>query len=119
MKKNKIDYEIMSKRVEYLSEKLSSLECFVNFDPEDILKRVSKVEAMLFSSKEMLTSVEACYYLGISKSQLYKMTCTHTIPHYKPNGKQVYFCKKELDEWMKNNPVMTTQNSNIYGKKRH
>jgi excisionase family DNA binding protein len=119
MKKDKIEYEILSKRIEYLSEKLNSLEGFLGFDPEDIQKRVSKVEAILFSSKDMLTSAEACYYLGISKSQLYKMTCTHTIPHYKPNGKQVYFCKKELDEWMKNNPVMTTQNTYTYGKKRH
>ena len=107
--KNKIDYEILNKRVEYLIEKLDSLEDFVNFDPADFLKRLSKVEAMLFTSKEMLTSEEACYYLGISMSQLYKMTSAHTIPHYKPRGKQVYFCKKELDEWMKNDPVVTIQ----------
>ena len=108
---DKIDYEILSKRVEYLSEKLSSLEGFVNFNPADILKRVTKVESMLFTSKEMLTSEEACYYLGISMSQLYKMTSAHTIPHYKPRGKQVYFCKKELDEWMKNDPVVTIQDA--------
>ena len=108
---NKIDYEILNKRVEYLIEKLDSLEDFVNFDPADFLKRLTKVEAMLFTSKEMLTSEEACYYLGISMSQLYKMTSAHTIPHYKPRGKQVYFCKKELDEWMKNDPVVTIQDA--------
>ena len=109
--KNKIDYEILNKRVEYLIEKLGSLEDFVNFDPADFQKRLSKVEAMLFTSKDMLTSEEACYYLGISMSQLYKMTSAHTIPHYKPRGKQVYFCKKELDEWMKNDPVVTIQDA--------
>ena len=113
--KNKIDYEILNKRVEYLIEKLDSLEDFVNFDPADFLKRLTKVEAMLFTSKEMLTSEEACYYLGISMSQLYKMTSAHTIPHYKPRGKQVYFCKKELDEWMKNDPVVTTRKSSVSG----
>ena len=45
--KNKIDYEILNKRVEYLIEKLDSLEDFVNFDPADFLKRLTKVEAML------------------------------------------------------------------------
>ena len=99
------------KIVSYLIEKLDSLEDFVNFDPADFLKRLTKVEAMLFTSKEMLTSEEACYYLGISMSQLYKMTSAHTIPHYKPRGKQVYFCKKELDEWMKNDPVVTIQDA--------
>ena len=95
----------------YLIDKLGSLEDFVNFDPADFQKRLSKVEAMLFTSKDMLTSEEACYYLGISMSQLYKMTSAHTIPHYKPRGKQVYFCKKELDEWMKNDPVVTIQDA--------
>ncbi len=111
MKKDKIDYEILSKRVEYLIEKLGSLEGFVNFNPEEIQKRLTKVESMIFTSKEMLTSEEACFYLGISMSQLYKMTSAHTIPHYKPRGKQVYFCKKELDEWMKNDPVVTIQDA--------
>ena len=102
---------LYNKRVEYLIDKLGSLEDFVNFDPADFQKRLSKVEAMLFTSKDMLTSEEACYYLGISMSQLYKMTSAHTIPHYKPRGKQVYFCKKELDEWMKNDPVVTIQDA--------
>ncbi len=39
--KNKIDYEILNKRVEYLIEKLDSLEDFVNFDPADFLKSVN------------------------------------------------------------------------------
>ena len=42
--KNKIDYEILNKRVEYLIEKLDSLEDFVNFDPADFLKRLAKPE---------------------------------------------------------------------------
>lgn len=39
--KNKIDYEILNKRVEYLIDKLGSLEDFVNFDPADFQKRLS------------------------------------------------------------------------------
>ena len=118
MTKKKIDYEILNKRVEYLIEKLGSLEDFVTFDPVAIEKRLCKVETMLFACKDMFTSEEACFYLGISMSQLYKLTSAHTIPHYKPRGKQVYFCKQELDEWMKNDPVVTVEDainkSNLY-----
>ena len=39
----------------------------------------------------------------------YKLTCSHQIPHYKPNGKQIYFDRAEVEAWMKQNRVATTQ----------
>lgn len=68
-----------------------------------------QVEKILFACKEMLTSQEAAYYLGISLSQLYKMTSSMTIPHYKPRGKMVYFDKSELDAWMRRDRVNTVR----------
>ena len=32
---------------------------------------------------------------------------TFAIPHYKPNGKTIYFSKEELVEWIKKHPVKT------------
>lgn len=50
--------------------------------------------------KKILTADEAAKYLGISKSTLYKMTMAHTIPHYKPMGKMMYFEREELERWI-------------------
>ncbi len=57
--------------------------------------------------KEVLTLEEASEFLGVSKSQLYKLTRTAAIPHYKPNGKYIYFDRAELVKWVKQNPVRT------------
>ena len=46
--------------------------------------------------KEILNVDEAILYLGISKSNLYKKTSAHKIPHYKPEGKIIYFKRNEL-----------------------
>ncbi len=44
---------------------------------------------------------EAAYYLSMSISALYKLTASGAIPHYKPNGKKIFFDKEELDAWIK------------------
>lgn len=43
---------------------------------------------------------EACDFLNISKSTIYKMTSSKAIPFYKPNGKNMYFKKVELEEYL-------------------
>lgn len=35
-----------------------------------------------------------------SDSQLYKLTKTGKVPHYKPSGKLLFFSKRELDGWL-------------------
>ena len=57
----------------------------------------------------MLTLEDAILLTGMSKSYLYKLTCKQEIPHYKPNGKQIYFDRKELEDWMKRNRVATKE----------
>lgn len=57
--------------------------------------------------KEILNLEEASTYLGISKSNLYKKTSASKIPHYKPEGKIIYFKRSELDEWMVRNRQST------------
>ncbi|MCK3683969.1 helix-turn-helix domain-containing protein [Maribellus sp. YY47] len=58
--------------------------------------------------KEVLNLEEASAYIGISKSNLYKKTSAHKIPHYKPEGKLLYFKRSELDEWMLRNRQSST-----------
>lgn len=63
--------------------------------------------------KEVLTANEAADYMGISKSQLYKLTSTNEIPYYKPSGKLVYFNRLELEQWLQSNRIPTQTELNL------
>ncbi len=80
---------------------------------EIIERRVADLEqsvAMLgLAQKEVLTFGEASRYTGLSKSWLYKLTSAKQIPHYKPSGKLCFFDRTELDSWIKQNRVSTTE----------
>ena len=58
--------------------------------------------------KKMLSIDDVSVLTGLSKSHLYKMTCRHQIPYYKPSGKLMYFDKAEIEEWMRQNRIETT-----------
>ncbi len=58
--------------------------------------------------KLILTTGEACKYLDLSKSSLYKMTYKKKIPFSKPNGGKMYFRKEDLDNWMLSNKSNST-----------
>lgn len=70
-----------------------------------INERIESIAAKLYSTKEVLTLEEASLFLGLSKSQLYKLTASAAIPHYKPGGKYIYFDYADLIEWVRQNPV--------------
>lgn len=76
-----------------------------------IIQRLEKLERLIISqginSKEVLNLQEACQYLELSQSHLYKLTSAGTIPHYKPNGKKLYFKRSELDAWLLRNRSAT------------
>lgn len=55
--------------------------------------------------KKMLTLQEACNYTGLTKSTLYKLTSSKSIPHYKPGGKMIFFDRSELEDWLRSNRV--------------
>lgn len=62
--------------------------------------------------KEVLTLEEAAQYTGMKKSYLYKLTAAKAIPHYKPNGKNCFFRRTELEGWLTTNPVATAADLN-------
>ena len=67
------------------------------------LERVELLEKNIYATKKVFTFSEACMYIGVSESMLYKLTANKEIPHYKPRGKMIYFAKEELDEWLLQN----------------
>lgn len=56
-----------------------------------------------FNGKTILSADEACLYMDISKSYLYKLTHGRLIPYSCPAGKKIYFQKVDLDVWMLQN----------------
>lgn len=69
--------------------------------------RVSELENLVLHSKNVLSFEEASRFLNLSKSYLYKLTSGNLIPHYKPQGKMLYFEKTELEAWLRQNPIRT------------
>ena len=62
---------------------------------------------LLLTAKQVLNIEDAMYLTGLSRSHLYKLTCSRKIPYYKPEGKQIYFDRTELEAWLKRNRVNT------------
>lgn len=93
----------MQKRIAFmarLNERLSIVEEALNKigKLDELKQRLLTLEKNLYLSKKVLTFEEACSYMGISESLLYKLTAAKEVPHYKPRGKMLYFDKEELDK---------------------
>lgn len=73
----------------------------------NILLKLERIEKLLETQqamqKQVLNFNDTCIYLELSQSHLYKLTSTGSIPHYKPNGKKLYFKREELDNWLLRN----------------
>jgi len=58
-------------------------------------------------NRDIFNFNDACQFLDYSKSYLYKLTHSRQIPHYKPNGKKLYFKRSDLETWLLRNRVKT------------
>lgn len=68
---------------------------------EKILYEIEGLKSlMVLAAKSTLTLDDVSLLYGLSKSTIYKMTSSRTIPHYR-RGKLLYFDKAELDQWAK------------------
>jgi excisionase family DNA binding protein len=85
----------LPKRLHCIEEKLD----YIN--PR--LLTIEHVDRFYSEVKTVLTVAEACEYMGITESHLYKLTSAGKIPHYKPTGKLIYFDRSELDDWLLQN----------------
>lgn len=68
-----------------------------------------KLDEQNMLQKTVLNFNEACKYLDVSSSHLYKLTCNKSIPHFCPQGKKLYFKREELDSWLQRNRQQTSQ----------
>ena len=70
-----------------------------------ILSKLTAIESLLKATHQPkpLTLAETAKFLDVSKSHLYRLVCYKKIPHYKPQGKRLYFDQAELVNWIKQN----------------
>ena len=76
---------------------------------QSIEERLTNLERINQGAKTILTLEEVAKYTNYSKSYIYKLTSRREIPCYKPNGKQLYFKRTEIDEWLLSNRKMTNK----------
>lgn len=77
-------------------------------EKEVIISKLDElIQISLLSAKEMFSLDDAARYTGLSKAYLYRLTSSKEIPHYKPQGRGVYFKRDELNQWLSRNRVKT------------
>jgi excisionase family DNA binding protein len=74
---------------------------------DNIVKQLKGIQSLLLNQeilhKDILDFEEACRYLKVSDSFLYKKTANSEIPFRKPTKGKLYFIKAELNEWLTSN----------------
>jgi len=69
----------------------------------DQIEIPENIAQQLYFLKPILTFEEGFKYTGLSKSCMYKKTALNEVPFYKPEGKNIYFRRVDLDHWMLRN----------------
>ena len=59
--------------------------------------------------KEILNTDEVVELTGLAKSYLYKLTSSRQIPHYKPNGKLLFYNKSDVLNYLTRNRVKSNE----------
>ena len=75
----------------------------------ELVTRLQIIEELLLTSKTVLNLEEVLLYTGLSKSYMYKLTSTGSIPCYKPQGKHIFFKKSEVENWLLRNKKITSK----------
>lgn len=73
----------------------------------EINERLDVIENLLRSQKAVFNFDDVSKFTGLSKSHLYKLTSKGKIPHYKPNGKYIFFDRLEIEKWLLSNRIKT------------
>jgi excisionase family DNA binding protein len=72
-----------------------------HLNPKYIYTQLNELKSLFLSAKsDFIPLDQAAEYLQFKKSYLYNLISKKKIPHYKPNGKKVYFNKLELNQWI-------------------
>ena len=71
---------------------------------EIILFQLTRIEKMLrkqsLLNKEVLNSIEAALYLGLSRDYICNLARKGECPSFRPNNGRLYFKREDLYNWM-------------------
>jgi len=82
-------------------------------NPKKVYDSIEGLKTILVNQNaEFLTIEETSNFLKIKSSSLYNLVYKKQIPHYKPNGKKLYFEKNELIEWVTSSKVKSIDQVN-------
>lgn len=99
-----------SEKVETVLKKIDRFEDFLKRfkSLEHLIETLERLEKLLYTSKEFLSVSETALYLSFSKSRVYKLAESDEVSTYKPNGKNMYFSREELNEWIRLSKVLSS-----------
>lgn len=70
---------------------------------------IAEVAELTEANKTTLNVDEAARFLKLSKDRIYTLINKRKIPHYRNEGKRVYFDRSELEAWLKSRRVATDE----------
>lgn len=72
-----------------------------NHTSTDVIASIKQLleDNKVLSNKNYLDSSDACIFLGVAKSYLYKLTHSKAIPYFK-TGKKIYFNREDLESYI-------------------
>ena len=77
---------------------------------ESLSARLDRIERnTLLGAKRVLTVEDVACLAGITKRSVYRLTNSKTIPYYRPNGKEIYFDREEVERWLLSNRHSTDE----------
>ena len=74
---------------------------------DELLSHIERIEKIAYTAKEFLSIDEVAAYLQVSKSFVYKLTMQKELTVYKPNGKNIFILRDDLNQWIKRNPTLS------------
>ena len=112
---NRKEIDLLLSRIEGLKSFLenNSLENFqqeilnVENSLAELLSHLENVEKIAYAAKEFLNIDEVAAYLQVSKGYVYKLTMQKELTVYKPNGKNIFILRDDLNRWIKRNPCFS------------
>lgn len=73
---------------------------------QELTSKIDRLEKIaLLGAKNVLTIDDVALITGYSKGHIYRLTSGKKIPHYKPDGRTLYFKKEEIEDWMLQNRI--------------
>lgn len=73
----------------------------------ELLSHLENVEKIAYAAKDFLNIDEVAAYLQVSKGYVYKLTMQKELTVYKPNGKNIFILRDDLNRWIKRNPCFS------------